>query len=108
MGAISRSQSDRWPTIVTLLLAFQYDTAIERLRWTRVVPVQLRELLDFRSRNGHGMFQHEPRHVFTARRSSKGAQKGVVAVIGGKQPIRIDLDILLGFDFFFFLRHVFP
>lgn len=51
------------------------DTAIERLLRTRVVPVQFRELFDLRSRNGHRMFKYEPRHVFTARKSSEGAKK---------------------------------
>jgi hypothetical protein len=54
------------------------------------------------------MFKYEPRHVFTARRSSEGAKKGVVAVIGGKQPICVDLNILLGFYFFLFLGQVLP
>jgi hypothetical protein len=54
------------------------------------------------------MFKYEPRHVFTARRSSEGAKKGVVAVIGGKQPIRVDLDILLRFYFFLLLGQVLP
>jgi hypothetical protein len=49
------------------------------------------------------MFKYQPRHVFAARRSSEGAKKGVVAVIGGKQPICIDMDILLGFYLFLFL-----
>jgi hypothetical protein len=35
-------------------------------------------------------------------------KKGVVALIGGKQPICADLDILLRFYFFLFLGQVLP